>query len=272
MSVAAPRGERVVPVAVSIAVLGLALAGCAASPSQTHSLEPVERFNGQLVESFGGELEQGRLLLASGEYAAALEALHAALRLQPQSIPALNATGVAYDRLGDHQRAQAHYYQALGQEPGSVQTLNNLGYSLLLDGRYDAAVAVLRTAVRLDGAHPQASGNYRWAEYRQAGPAAYTVEVVNGNGRRGMAARVGERLRAEGEVVGYLSNHPGFDVAETTLYYRPVAQATAEAVAAALPLAVRMESSEAMRPGAGVRLVLGHDLLAYAGTWEGWGE
>ncbi|WP_201241781.1 LytR C-terminal domain-containing protein, partial [Halorhodospira halophila] len=256
------------------AAMGLALGvvGCAASPSYTDNLEPLERFNGRVVEPLGGELERGRALLAEGEYGPALEALHVALALRPDSIPALNAAGVAYDRLGYHELAQAHYYRALAREPASVQTLNNLGYSLLLEGRYDAALAVLATAGRLDAAHPRVAANRMQAEYRQAGPAAYTVEVVNGNGERGMAARVGERLRAEGEVVGYLSNQPGFDVAETTLYYRPVARAAAEAVAAALPLAVRMEASETMRPGAGVRLVLGHDLLAHASAFEGGGE
>lgn len=270
MAIGRARGSRRPRLGLAV-LIGAALgaAGCAGGPAPIDGLAPVERHsNGEMVGGASAHLAQGRAHLAAGEHAAALEALHRAVQLQPESVPALNALGAAHDRIGRHEVAQAHYYRALEREPGSVQTLNNLGYSLLLAGRPDDALRVLRTAGRLDGGHMRVQGNLALARYHQAGPTAYTVEVVNGNGRRGMAARVGEHLRGRGEEVGYLSNHPGFDVAETTLYYRPVAQAAAEAVAAALPLAVRMEPTEAMRPGAGVRLVIGHDLLAYASDFE----
>ena len=54
--------------------------------------------------------------------------------------------GATYDRLGRYDAAERYYNQALALQPGSAQTLNNLGYSYLLQGRYDLAAVYLRNA------------------------------------------------------------------------------------------------------------------------------
>ncbi|HKJ76403.1 MAG TPA: LytR C-terminal domain-containing protein, partial [Gammaproteobacteria bacterium] len=87
------------------------------------------------------------------------------------------------------------------------------------------------------------------------------VEVSNGNGRTGMAALVGRALRADGRVVGRLTNADSFSIRRTTVYYRPGGRKEAERVAGSLPVEAAVEESGAMRRDIGVRVVIGRDIL-----------
>ena len=120
-----------------------------------------------------------------GAYDEALEAYQEALALQPKNLDAMrgmgntlvmldrasmairhyeralevkedprvyNGIGVAYDMLDDYKAAQAFYRVGLDLAPKSLSLRNNLGLSLMLSGKHDAAVNELRQVVSSPGA------------------------------------------------------------------------------------------------------------------------
>jgi tetratricopeptide (TPR) repeat protein len=87
------------------------------------------------------------------------------------------------------------------------------------------------------------------------------IEVSNGAGRNGMAARMRGYLRDHGTAVNRLTNADRFTYRATTIAYKPGSEAAAEALAAALPIECRMTPDE--RGRSDVRLVLGSDLLGF---------
>ncbi|MGY1806682.1 LytR C-terminal domain-containing protein [Blastococcus sp. SYSU D00669] len=86
-----------------------------------------------------------------------------------------------------------------------------------------------------------------------AAPGTVTVDVLNGTGTAGLAAEVGDQLRAQGFGVGAVGNEPG-TVNETLVRYGPAALERARTVAAAVPGAVLQASDST---GDAVQLVLG---------------
>ena len=95
----------------------------------------------------GDPYQRGKTLLASGDAPGAVAAFRAALADEPQSIDALNGLGVAFDRLGRYDIARGYYDLALAVAPDSPLVLNNLGYSLYLQGEDAAAIPFLRRAL-----------------------------------------------------------------------------------------------------------------------------
>jgi len=99
---------------------------------------------------------------------------------------------------------------------------------------------------------------------------ALRVEVSNGNGINGMAARVRSILQersgllASGGDVVRLTNADSFDYPTTVVYYR---RGQAEAVSQllhSLPLQnLRLEESDQLAPGVDVRVLLGRDYIPY---------
>ncbi len=105
------------------------------------------RVNARNTPAPSGDLYQtGRGLLAAGDVAGAMAAFRQALLEAPQSVDALNGLAVCYDRLGRYDISRGYYDSALALEPGSALVLNNLGYSLYLQGQYEAAIPVLQRA------------------------------------------------------------------------------------------------------------------------------
>ncbi|GGF14337.1 hypothetical protein GCM10011611_20150 [Aliidongia dinghuensis] len=94
-------------------------------------------------------------------------------------------------------------------------------------------------------------------------PAHCALEVSNGAGRDGMARRVRDFLTAHEIAAGRLTNATSFDHAETTLFHRPDAEATARQLAGLLPNAVVLRADPDL--GCAVRLELGRDLLPFDG-------
>nr|WP_275585822.1 LCP family protein [Geodermatophilus sabuli] len=84
-------------------------------------------------------------------------------------------------------------------------------------------------------------------------PAAITVDVLNGTATGGLAATVGDLLRAQGFGVGQVGNELGA-VNQTLVRFGPGAEEQARTVAAAVPGAV-VQPSESI--GGAVQLVLG---------------
>ena len=95
----------------------------------------------------------------------------------------------------------------------------------------------------------------------RVGQAVPRIEIANGNGVNGMAARFHGLLRAGGHLQNVvLTNLAAFNAPVSTVYYRPGFATAARALAARSP--VRMEVTEAppgTAAGADIRVVLGHD-------------
>ena len=132
--------------ALTGATLGIALleaASAHARPAPTQGM----RVNAHNTSAPSGDMYQtGRGLLAAGDVTGAMVAFRQALLEAPQSIDALNGLGVCYDRLGRFDVGRGYYDTALAIDPGSTLVLNNLGYSLYLQGDYPAAIPVLQRA------------------------------------------------------------------------------------------------------------------------------
>jgi hypothetical protein len=109
--------------------------GCASSPKmQVRAVTP------PIASS--PSLEQGIALLRSGNVAMAIETLRIAARQDPGSKRALNALGVAYDRLGRFDLSRSYYEQALALAPADADILHNLSVSLRMQGRIAEAEEV----------------------------------------------------------------------------------------------------------------------------------
>jgi LytR cell envelope-related transcriptional attenuator len=107
-----------------------------------------------------------------------------------------------------------------------------------------------------DGGAPAAAAATTAAPAEQpltAAPGSVTVDVLNGTGTTGLAAQVGDQLRAQGFGVGTLGNEDG-TVNQTLVRYGPAAAERARTVAAAVPGSV-LQPSGAI--GNAVQLVLG---------------
>lgn len=102
-------------------------------------------------------LAAGRSQLEAGRVVEALQAYHQALSQAPESIEALNAVAVCYDRLGKFDSSRTYYEMALGIDPQSPLLLNNYGYSLYLQGDRAEAMRFLALAVATGEADVQAT-------------------------------------------------------------------------------------------------------------------
>jgi Flp pilus assembly protein TadD len=96
-----------------------------------------------------GCLARGRALLEEGRLNEAIAELSRAASLDPKLSQAHSLLAVAYDRKGLHDRAKDAYERAVDVNESDPQALNNLGYSLYLNGNYRAAVDKLKRAARL---------------------------------------------------------------------------------------------------------------------------
>lgn len=114
-------------------------------------------------------LERGKLHFAAGRYGLAVDAFQQANRAVADNSEILSALAAGYDRLGRFDLSSRYYAKALEFAPQSSTILNNLGYSLMLQGKFAEAVGYLRQAkATTDDA--QVAANLALAENRlQAG-------------------------------------------------------------------------------------------------------
>jgi Flp pilus assembly protein TadD len=91
-------------------------------------------------------LAQGREQFAHGNYGIAVDSFNAAATFDPQSIRALNGLAASYDKLGRFDLAERYYASALEIDPQSPVTLNNAGYSQLLQGNLKKALKLFELA------------------------------------------------------------------------------------------------------------------------------
>ena len=87
-----------------------------------------------------------------------------------------------------------------------------------------------------------------------------SIEVSNGAGISGLAARWSSQLRARGADVVRVTNYDNFNQSDTIIYYRRGFSADARDLAAKLAvLSPKLVQTNALRAGVDVRLVLGRD-------------
>ncbi|UCH49060.1 MAG: LytR C-terminal domain-containing protein [Betaproteobacteria bacterium] len=88
----------------------------------------------------------GKRQFASGLYGMALKSFRTALAKEPGSVDFLNAVAATYDKLGRFDLSERYYARAIAIDPRSVPTLNNVGYSFLLQEDYVSARRYLEQA------------------------------------------------------------------------------------------------------------------------------
>lgn len=151
--------------------LGALLAGAGAA--QAGDIPNASRTNNPgAAVGYQDALDAGRAQLKSGRVLEALQAYTQALSRAPDSIEALNAVAVCYDRMGKFDTSRTYYETALGIDPQSPLLLNNYGYSLYLQGERTQATRFLALAVATGDAGVQATALRILAKIEAEGRAA----------------------------------------------------------------------------------------------------
>lgn len=267
---------------------GLTLGGCSLDLSGWKTVG-IDRENPPLVAA-SANLQMARSAFNNANYGIAIGHLERELGMRPDSVAALNGLGAAYDQIGRFDVAQRYYFRALELAPDPGTTLANLGYSNQLQGKPEEAARILELALHYGPNNAVANTNMQAVQRQlEAQPSMATatettvsesmpealnrglrVEVANGNGINGMAARVRSILRersglhaAGGDVVR-LTNADSFNHTTTTVYYRSDQIAAVIELINSLPLQEpRFEETEQLAPGIDVRVLLGHDYIPY---------
>jgi Flp pilus assembly protein TadD len=117
-------------------------------------------------QSAQGCLARGRALLEEGRLNEAIAELSRAASLDPRLSQAHSLLAVAYDRKGLHDRAKEAYARAVDVNERDPEALNNLGYSLYVNGNYRAAVDKLKRAARLAPSDARVLNNLALAQAR----------------------------------------------------------------------------------------------------------
>jgi tetratricopeptide (TPR) repeat protein len=233
------------------------------------------------------------------DWSKAIDAYRKAIAVDAKHVEAYDALGVALAQSGRLADAEITLRQAVALAPDRARALNNLGYVLMLSGKTDEAVVTLKAAVGQDRGHPRAVANLREAlggataapevAARADVPAAASeamspsvpveqarapaspvpavsvalpasrLEISNGNGVPGLAARLRRELATQGIATERLSNQTRFDQRHSLVQYRAGHEEAALRVAHAMPGEVRADARPTTGLRSDVRVVIGHD-------------
>lgn len=111
-------------------------------------------------------LARGREYLEEGRLNEAIAELSRAVSLDPKLSQAHSLLAVAYDQKGLHDRAKESYARAVDVNEHDPEALNNLGYSLYLNGNYRAAVDKLKRAAKYAPTDARILNNLALAQVR----------------------------------------------------------------------------------------------------------
>ena len=136
-----------------------------------------------------------RAMLAIRRPEVAADFLHKLVAANPSDIASLNALGVSYDQMGEHDQASATYRQGLTIAPASVPLRNNLALSLALQNQFTEALDLIRPLAE----GPDATRRSRQKSGLGLRPA--------GRSRGGRAGRPGRSRRRGPEEQPYLLRH-----------------------------------------------------------------
>lgn len=133
-------------------VLAVCVALSACSSFSMSDIRSLVRVGSEKAVS-GTELAliQGRENFAAGNYGIAIDSFNAAVVLDPKSVRALNGLAASYDQLGRFDLAERYYGDAVELDPQSAVTLNNAGYSQLLQGNHEKALKLFEVAATYAG-------------------------------------------------------------------------------------------------------------------------
>ncbi len=192
----------------------------------------------------------GRVLLLAGRPQEAASELTSALQLDPG-----NPVAQANLREALAPSAQAPSNGAISAEPqaAEVQTVE--------EQAAEGQAAEVKVA-EVPAAEPQAAEAPAPATLPVIAPpllARIRLELSNGNGMRGAAARLKPQLLAEGLTVDRLTNQRPYVQRMTVIQYRAGQHDAAQRVADALRTTAPLEVVHGTGPGPDVRVVLGHD-------------
>jgi len=240
---------------------GLLLVACGGMRNQTPSIAPPPAVapGGPVVTA----LE--RACLSDPMDAAKWEALAAALEADGQRERAFRmyeqaATLRAHDVRRDYAllREKAAGTQASAPDPLAAMPrteVRQLGAALVEVLRIAPAATVKSTA--MPGKAPVPAKPAGPTAAAPALPAPVRLEISNGNGVNGAAARLARSLRVEGLKTVRLTNMKSFDVPISRIEYQREQQAMAESLSERLGLPLKAQSGNS--PNVDMRIVLGHD-------------
>ena len=248
---------KTTPLIKAFLIVGLPVAlliGCVTTEQQLQPGRP-----GALPQSHLGAdqrlnastyLAHGHLLERQGEFAHAAEQYRQALELMPDSAPARTRLGITLNKLGQHAAATTEFRKALLHDADNPTLLNNLGFSLYLEGELLESERVLKRVLELEPMFARARMNHAivqaklgqyndaLADFRLAGTEAdayYNVAVLQADG--GLYADAARSLELA------LQANPQFDAARQQLRQISRLAAAQEAeIAAQEALAAQMDA------------------------------
>jgi tetratricopeptide (TPR) repeat protein len=131
------------------ALLVVAMTACGGL--STPDVRPVPLAMGEPRQTpFDAAYDDGKRHLAADRLGLAIIMFDRALTINPRSVIALNACGVAYDDLHRYTIAHAYYRRALQIEPNNMDTWNNMAVSAMLAQDFETARTYLAKAISLD--------------------------------------------------------------------------------------------------------------------------
>lgn len=187
----------------------------------------------------------------AGRDADAVTVLEKACLLDPRNALAWQQLAQVLARLGQHERAARMQEQAQGLQAREVPRVQAEAIPMpapvappmdRIDITQSAGMAVLRRVAAASG--PQAP--------------RLRLEILNGNGKPGMAAALARSLAGGGLQVVRTGNAASFRVARTRVEYRPAQRQAARQLAR--QLGANVEAVAADCPASELRLILGRDI------------
>lgn len=127
--------------AFGVALLTVALAGCAGSPQNTSKPANERAKLAALNTEIAVQYMQNR------EFQTAKDKLDRALELDPHNVDTHNTFGLLYAVLGEHDKAEAAFKKALSIDPNNSSALNNYGQFLCQRKRYEEGEKLFMKAV-----------------------------------------------------------------------------------------------------------------------------
>jgi tetratricopeptide (TPR) repeat protein len=129
---------------------------------RTAEVRPVPLAAGEPRQApFDAAYDEGKRHLAADRLGLAIVMFDKALAINPRSVIALNACGVAYDDLHRYAIAHGYYRRALQIEPNNMDTWNNMAVSAMLAQDFETARTYLAKATSLDPENEIVRNNMR---------------------------------------------------------------------------------------------------------------
>ncbi len=157
--------------------LALAIAGAAwVSAQRAPYFASDQAFLARWIESDPSRAQPhislGKLASRDRDFGAAVKHFSAALERAPEQPDTLNGLGLAFEALGQNERAEGTFRRALAADPTNAWAHNNLGVLYLTSGRLDAAATEFEASLAGGGDDTNARINLALVRAKQGDSAA----------------------------------------------------------------------------------------------------